>query len=228
MIQNLEINNFKSIEHIEFSCNRINLFIGEPNTGKSNILEALGLVNYTHSSNNEIKKFIRFDSIHNVFRDSMVSNGITISIDNKKEFVEMGIKDRLIELSRNGKVICNFNDNGEWSSFNTDSSDSGIRFYKFAEPKIINRNVTKYLNPPNGDNLFTIAYSNKEYRNILSNLTKDAGLKPVFKPNEQKIELQKQEDDIAISYPYITISDTIQRNFFYQLAIKSNKNASLG
>ena len=43
MIKNLQINNYKSIRKLELSCSRINVFIGEPNVGKSNILEALDL-----------------------------------------------------------------------------------------------------------------------------------------------------------------------------------------
>ncbi len=41
MIEKLAIKNFKSIKELDIDCRRINLFIGEPNTGKSNILEAL-------------------------------------------------------------------------------------------------------------------------------------------------------------------------------------------
>lgn len=41
MIGNLGIRNFKSIKDLDLDCRRVNLFIGEPNTGKSNILEVL-------------------------------------------------------------------------------------------------------------------------------------------------------------------------------------------
>jgi AAA15 family ATPase/GTPase len=44
MIEELEIVNFKSIKNLRLRCKRVNLLIGEPNTGKSNILEALGLL----------------------------------------------------------------------------------------------------------------------------------------------------------------------------------------
>ena len=43
MIADLEISNFKSIKHLQLDYRRINIFIGEPNVGKSNILET-GLV----------------------------------------------------------------------------------------------------------------------------------------------------------------------------------------
>ena len=42
-INRLSIENFKSIQKLELNCKRINVFIGHPNTGKSNILEALTL-----------------------------------------------------------------------------------------------------------------------------------------------------------------------------------------
>ncbi|MCS6962894.1 AAA family ATPase [Thermoflexus sp.] len=41
-ISYLEIRNFKSIKELRIDCRRVNLFIGPPNTGKSNLLEALG------------------------------------------------------------------------------------------------------------------------------------------------------------------------------------------
>ena len=43
-LKKIRIQNFKSIKDLELKCKSINLFIGKPNAGKSNILEALGLV----------------------------------------------------------------------------------------------------------------------------------------------------------------------------------------
>ncbi|MEP7169716.1 MAG: AAA family ATPase, partial [Bacteroidota bacterium] len=42
-IDYLKIHNFKSVKKLDIPCNRINIFIGKPNVGKSNILEALSL-----------------------------------------------------------------------------------------------------------------------------------------------------------------------------------------
>ena len=41
MIKNIHIKNFKSIYDLEFAVGRVNLFIGENGSGKSNLLEAL-------------------------------------------------------------------------------------------------------------------------------------------------------------------------------------------
>jgi len=44
MIKKLTIKRFKSIRDLSISCKRVNLFIGEPDTGKTNILEALNFL----------------------------------------------------------------------------------------------------------------------------------------------------------------------------------------
>lgn len=44
MIASLAIQRFKSIQSLTLACRKINVFIGPPDTGKTNILEALFLV----------------------------------------------------------------------------------------------------------------------------------------------------------------------------------------
>ena len=44
MLRNLKITRFKSIRDLKLEFGRVNLFIGGNGTGKSNILEAIGLV----------------------------------------------------------------------------------------------------------------------------------------------------------------------------------------
>ena len=44
MIRQIEIDNFKSIRHADIELGNINLFIGENGAGKSNILEAIGIM----------------------------------------------------------------------------------------------------------------------------------------------------------------------------------------
>lgn len=56
-IKNISIQNFKSMRFCEIQdCKRINLFIGRPNVGKSNILEALSLFSIPYLSENSSKK----------------------------------------------------------------------------------------------------------------------------------------------------------------------------
>ena len=83
MIEKLEISNFKSIERLELDCRRVNVFIGEPNTGKSNILEALGLISYVAHSDewNELGEFVRFDNLTNLFNSMNLGEPLKIVAD---------------------------------------------------------------------------------------------------------------------------------------------------
>lgn len=96
-IKELEIKNFKSIKHIKFNPKRVNVFIGKPNVGKSNILEGLKLLSSTyntHTSRDFFKdeNFIRYNTLHNLFFDEEVSKKIEISTDkcNANLFYETG------------------------------------------------------------------------------------------------------------------------------------------
>jgi hypothetical protein len=79
MIQTLEIQNFKSIRYLQMDCRRVNLFIGEPNTGKSNILEALGLFSVPHTW--EIRDFVRMESMDDLFYEHDISQRVMVRYD---------------------------------------------------------------------------------------------------------------------------------------------------
>jgi len=70
---------------------------------------------------------------------------------------------------------------------------------------------------------------NKKLRKTMSIFFKDYGFYPVLKPQDKTFEFQKQMEDmdIAVSYPYILISDTLQRIIFHIIAIESNENSTL-
>lgn len=85
-IHHLEIKNFKSIKHLKTDCKRVNVFIGEPNVGKSNILEALGLlgVGYSTNSNKILGEFIRYEKISNLFYDDDLLQVVEVITDQVK------------------------------------------------------------------------------------------------------------------------------------------------
>jgi hypothetical protein len=62
----VHITNFKSLKDVTLSdCKRINLLIGKPNVGKSNILEAIGLFGLGYSGlnkNKQLSQFVRFEN----------------------------------------------------------------------------------------------------------------------------------------------------------------------
>ena len=82
MIDNLSIRNFKSITNLNIDSRRINVFIGEPNTGKSNILEALGMISWCGYGQPELKEYVRFQGTQNLFYDELLDRPIRIHTEN--------------------------------------------------------------------------------------------------------------------------------------------------
>lgn len=85
-IKNLQIQNFKSIKDIELDCKRINIFIGKPNVGKSNVLEALSLFSAPYCSTfhfpndtyKYLSEYIRYDNLSNLFYFQETKNPISV------------------------------------------------------------------------------------------------------------------------------------------------------
>lgn len=86
--KNIHISNFKSLKDVTLSdCKRINLLIGKPNVGKSNILEAIGLFSlpyFEYSSNKKVTDFIRVENLSELFFDGDKEKNI---------FIESGLDD---------------------------------------------------------------------------------------------------------------------------------------
>lgn len=84
-IKELEIKNFKSIKHIKFNPKRVNVFIGKPNVGKSNILEGMslmtGLYNIRAGNFFNDEKVLRYKDLYNLFYDEETEHRIEISTD---------------------------------------------------------------------------------------------------------------------------------------------------
>lgn len=80
-IKDLEIKNFKSIRHLKLSCGKINILVGSPNVGKSNILEALSLLGagYNKPDENLLSSFIRYENLRNLFFDQNTNQPIEIN-----------------------------------------------------------------------------------------------------------------------------------------------------
>jgi len=225
MIKNLEIENFKSIKHLKLDCKRINIFIGEPNTGKSNILETLGIFSFGLYGN--IGNFVRFESMSNLFYDENLEQSITIKADDiilEINFEQGGFKGRCHEKE---SVLSSFNLNYAGGGSSGGSPKIPFKFYKFIIRRDFPRKESDFLLPPSGENMLAILMTHKELKSTVSQIFEPFGFKLVFKPQEDKIEVLKYYEDILVSYPYSLASDTLQRVVFYLTAIDSNRDSVL-
>lgn len=231
MIKALNIERFKSVKSLRLDCRRINLFIGEPNVGKSNILEALGLLSWCASQGKTLKEFVRFQLTQQLFYDGLTDDPIrieyqgepagTVTIKFEKEHFlfssSMQQSPQLARLDFNG---------GQHTGTRLHGGEA-FRFYRFKMLDKFDSGDPGALIPPDGRNLFSVVYGSKAMREWLVELYRPYGLAVVMKPHEKAFELQKHQDAVVTAYPYVMSSDTLQRMLFYHVAMASNKNAVL-
>ena len=241
MIKNVSIRNFKSIKELDFKAKRVNVFIGEPNTGKSNILEALGMFSLIYTRiPGEVP--IRYQDPSNLFYDNDVHNSLPhVKVDDysyRISYNDQSGRISLLALDREGA------DAGEEDIFDFDMSSKvrgkkmseeenyyGIPhfFIKYYQFKVLetHQGFGPFLNPPYGDNLFNVLSTSKELRNAVSGLFTEQGYRLGLRQKDKEIEATKIVDDLLYAYPYQTISDTLQRVIFYLAIIETNKNATI-
>lgn len=229
MIKHLEIKNFKSIKHLELDCKRINLFIGEPNVGKSNILESLGIFSWADTFE-DLKSFCRFESIIDLFHDGDFKNSIEIRLDSMNLNINHESEGFVGNCFSGGVQLFffKFDYDGRQHEVRRNVPPGRIHFYKFIKRTIFPKKRSDFLLPPSGENLFAVITVNKELKKMAGDFFSNFGQKLLFMLNKSKIEVTKiDEEDIVVSHPYSLSSDTLQRVIFFNTAIQSNKESAL-
>lgn len=237
MIKNLQINNFKSIKKLEMNCKKVNLIIGKPNTGKSNILESLSLISHINYGN--LREFVRFEDLSNLFYNENLENNVLISFNDSLlliQFYHDSEKFNLIysngfnpKITENeGKVISQYNyDGGVVESTLRPDSLKIFKSYKFSPLKKFKGKNSDFLRPHSGSNLLTLLKNNKSLLDLVNDVFSLFGFKILFDPRALSIRAVKEYEGMFIALPYFLVSDTLQRMIFYLMAINSNKNSIL-
>ncbi len=243
-IKQIEISNFKSIKHLKIDgCNTINIFVGMPNAGKSNILEAMSLSYLVYPDlNDKFNDFIRYDKFTDLFFEGNNNNGDLsnrILINKSSHFLQIIDKQNL--QITHFKDIDNYVD----TIYDLDGNQNGqkhklqngsiikfrIRSYKF-NANVIKRDSDTYsydvLSPIFGSNLGEIISSNPELRKYVNQLFSQNNLKLLIDKSSYELKIFKEyQDGTVFTLPYNMIADTLQRLIFYKAAIMSNENAVL-
>lgn len=244
MIKNLQINNYKSINQIDLNCSRINVLIGEPNSGKSNILEALDLsyLSWLIHSNNiaelsgfekvNIKDFFRADKVDRLFHLGDTSKQISIvhngfSINTYLEFNNKNDKN-IFEWSNSNGSITEI-DNDFIQKENTQHYSSPIKPYRFKDntQPHDSGNYIHTLMPPFGNNLYNVILRTDSFQQTIKDFTEDYGFKLNIDTSTNQILIQIPiNEGLVYSIPYKAVADTFKRFLFHLAAIRYN-NASV-
>ena len=235
MITKLSIANFKSIRQLDLDCKKINLFIGEPNTGKSNILEALALLSwYSRSGQSLLSDYIRFQETLNLFYDQLLDQEISISpsgIPSAGLYVHFESDRFMLRQQRTSTGSSDSLDyQGVYSGGNAHPQTAGIKFFRFNNLARYDDKEPGSLKPPNGTNLFSVVAASEALQETMAEFFQKYGLVLAMEPHERVFKLQKQKPGkvrIIVSYPYALQSDTLRRIIFYTVAMASNKDSVL-
>lgn len=227
MLKNISIANYKSIRELKFEAKRVNVIIGEPNTGKSNIIEALALLSGGNIRDDVFREIFRFRTIADLFFDQQVSNPIEITADNRRcSFVfDKGSFPFSYFIANERRGTAQVSQQGQFS--NWVQAPEGVRFYRFKENTQLNFPDYGTLTPPFGQNLVSILYTDKNLRRRVSDLFKLRGFRLEIKPVETQLSLAKSIDDELYSFPYESISETWRRIVFYMAVLETNRNATI-
>ena len=258
MLDRLEIRNFKSVEHVDLDCRRVNVLIGEPNTGKSNILEALGLISYLHYSATDLQAFVRYDEVSNLFYDGDLGREIEITLGGEEPFdgeyhvrrwdrFQLQFSDgsfnggveyirRVLDQSSKEVVSDRWQSYSIWGTYQSlgvqpyDSLQNIVdscKFYRFAPMSVFPEKAGAFLLPPSGANLMSLLLQDRELRAEVAEPFLSRGLRLGLRPQENRIEVLKDFEDIIVSHPYHLASDTFQRLVFYMAALHTNSDSVL-
>lgn len=257
-IKNIEIKNFKSIRHQNINdCRRVNVFIGYPNVGKSNILEALSLFSIDET-NSFFNSFVRIENLTTLFFDGEISKQSEVRINDKHRYVARFEKDTIVfiqQFEREGtffekedtrqhfsdeshdvSIKKNFqlNANNEGKIYNYSSIPIGrknelmdIRRYVFSKDVAYTNKNYYELLYPSGSNIFNIISTNHTLKKEIQELFIPYNLELLFDTREQKFTILKKTTSGIFSIPYELVADTLQRVIFYKAAILSNKGKVL-
>ncbi len=220
-VQHIEISNFKSIKDLKIDgCKKINVLVGFPNAGKSNILEALGLFGYFNHPlhNTPLKEFIRFTHPFLLFFNGNIKQNLTLRLNNFIEF----------EAKYNEKEVVDYYfraQNG--AKLNYLNHLFPIKKYQFKE-----NNIQKIggfeLEFPFGENIGQIIAYDSHLRQMVSQYVKADDLELITKTGSYEVAFQRKlNDGTALEMPYNMIADTLQRLIFYKTAIMSNHDTVL-
>ncbi|MGM9506740.1 AAA family ATPase [Larkinella sp. GY13] len=247
----VEIKNFKSIKDLRLDCKRVNVFIGKPNVGKSNILEALGLLGANYSDDKYLSGAIRYEDVRDLFTDNdpehpiqITTNQLSAELKQDNYFEDPTEKsfmltrrsnidsssNRSFTIKNKGKVTTVgagiFSNRGERDHFDTYRT-SPVKKYDFLSLNTFDSTFSQYLLPPGGPNLYEIVRRNKDLWSEFAKLFTEQQLELVLFDAKQEFILQKKEGPYVKQYPFFSIADTFRRYMFYISAIESNKDSVL-
>lgn len=237
MIKKVRIQNFKTLKDLSFPCTRMNLFIGDTSTGKTNILEALTLFSrgVIDSSHRFDQRLIRYDKLEDLFPMHDLSEPMVVDIGtlrfgmfyNHGAF-QLEVTERKTAKAKPTPVAQGSAEPTGGLRHDQFQFTTRVRRYEYVADTLFGRNTMKELEPPYGNNLPGLLASNKPLRTNINRLLEPSGMRLKVNLTENVVKMvRKVDDDVEEELPYRSVSDTIKRYLFLYTILSTHKGYTL-
>lgn len=233
IIKDISIKNFKSLEEVKIQgCKTFNLFIGRPNVGKSNIIEALSImaVPYLFHMKKSMGNIFRIERGSALFYNGNISNAIDIELGDYGMHITNSSSNRLDVILRNQKGTQSF-------GIVDLKVKKGVDEYPVFKPYSYKEHANTdgrtqvdlpFLCPWDGNNLMQVLLQNDSIKQYFVELLKEYDLQLTFDLAQQEVRVLKPlGDSSSFIVPYMALADSTKRLMFYKAAVDSNKDSML-
>jgi len=233
---------FKSIERAELELKRVNVLIGEPGSGKSNVLEALGVLSFL-AHGGELEDYIRIVKPLDLFHLFSSDKEVVIELEVEGygrlvlrgeaetayhvvftlESSEEGFGYKALELKYD--VALEQLETSAWLSDKERNVLESVKFYRFYPGTVYKSTGKLYLEPPRGINLLQLVRVRSDLRSVVAELLEGLGYRLKVSIVEEEVEFLQEVDEILIEVPFHLLSDTLQRTMFFLAAALTNDHS---
>jgi AAA15 family ATPase/GTPase len=235
MIRKLQIRNFKSIKAADLNCKRVNVFIGEPNTGKSNVLESIALLHlfadrYKTYREDDISLMLRISQWNQLFYDQDLSQPLSVTADKTKVELRCNNKKR-IDVYIDKDRVESLNPDLLYVSGENLQNLPSVKFalYRFRGRNEFTSREANFIAPPDGPNMIEVIRSRKELMEALQSLLSKLNLNLVLDITGRTIRLETTTPvgegvRETLYLPYSALSESLRRMVFNLAVVLGNRN----